>query len=384
MSKPFVHKTPYTVASHIPRQSISRELMDKLYLTITEGDYKKINEFILENNITTQFINDIGESILHIIIKSSLPPSVKYNLTELCMKHGAQVSASDKHNITPLHYACKYQLKNIAELLLQRGAQINSYDSQRMTPLHYAMIGNNTECALPKVKKPFIAKQMTASDRDALLQNLTKQIKSLVASDTTFTHNINHLSNYMMHYDRIFPEQYELFAEEFNRRIRGTVNSTDIGNRETKYQAVLQQVGEFNNILTRTYYGYTDSDDVIDLTFAKIADGDGWYPTGTTQYPFMKKYDDVLATIASKNTESLQKLITTKTEMYDLFDKYTNRVNAANNSRSQLILMIADLCNYVILKNNMDANPDQDANNNELLAMLNNIMYNTPQPPEYR
>src|SRR5206468_2361382 len=67
--------------------------------------------------------------------------------------HGAPVSLADNNNVTPLHLACKYQLKNIAELLLKAGAMANVSDNQGMSPLHYIILSQEVDCKSEKSTK---------------------------------------------------------------------------------------------------------------------------------------------------------------------------------------------------------------------------------------
>jgi ankyrin repeat protein len=54
------------------------------------------------------------------------------------LEHGADVTARDDSQSTPLHIASSARSPEIARLLIEHGADVNGLDGNLMTPLHLA------------------------------------------------------------------------------------------------------------------------------------------------------------------------------------------------------------------------------------------------------
>ena len=68
--------------------------------------------------------NECGEDDLHLV--------------EFLLQHGADVNATDRGGLTPLHWACVYHDVELVKLLVQHGANIHARDPLAQTPLHKA------------------------------------------------------------------------------------------------------------------------------------------------------------------------------------------------------------------------------------------------------
>lgn len=144
----------------IPEKKVSDDMIGKLFLTVSEGNYLKIRDFLLNNQMSMGLKNENGESVLHIIIKNSnISKNDKLALVKLGIEKGAPISSFDKNNITPIHLACKYQLPKVVGLLIEKGANVRVQDSQYKTPLHYAIVGESTDCKDVEKVKPIIPRR---------------------------------------------------------------------------------------------------------------------------------------------------------------------------------------------------------------------------------
>lgn len=64
---------------------------------------------------------------------------MKWNFFSLDrLENGAEVHASDKGGLVPLHNACSYGHYEVTELLVKHGANVNVADLWKFTPLHEA------------------------------------------------------------------------------------------------------------------------------------------------------------------------------------------------------------------------------------------------------
>ena len=85
---------------YIPEKKLNEETISKLFLAVSEGNFLKIKDFILSNEISMSAKNDSGESVLHTIIKNSnISSNEKLDLVQLAINNGAQVVSFDKSNI---------------------------------------------------------------------------------------------------------------------------------------------------------------------------------------------------------------------------------------------------------------------------------------------
>jgi ankyrin repeat protein len=59
-------------------------------------------------------------------------------VVKVLLENGADVSATDTHGGTPLHYAAALGYKGVAEVLLANKANVNARDGNGNTPLQLA------------------------------------------------------------------------------------------------------------------------------------------------------------------------------------------------------------------------------------------------------
>ena len=69
------------------------------------------------------------------------------------LNRGADVNAEDIYQITPLHWAAYYGLTTNVEILLNRGSEINAKDVDGYTALDYAMFSNLSEETIELLKQ---------------------------------------------------------------------------------------------------------------------------------------------------------------------------------------------------------------------------------------
>jgi len=70
------------------------------------------------------------------------------NVARLLIEHGADVSAKDKEQSTPLHWALKLSHADLAKLLIEHVADISAKDEYGHTPLQWASFGGHGPCLL--------------------------------------------------------------------------------------------------------------------------------------------------------------------------------------------------------------------------------------------
>lgn len=68
-----------------------------------------------------------------------------FSITELLIKHGANVNNQNTHSVAPLHLACYYGNSKVISLLLSKQANIEITDEKGRKPIHYAAAGDSVE-----------------------------------------------------------------------------------------------------------------------------------------------------------------------------------------------------------------------------------------------
>lgn len=205
----------FTYKQNIPEKNPSNELVNKMFLLISEGNFLKIKDFILNNKLSMTSRNESDESVIHSIIKNSnITIPDKLQLIQLAITNGSQVSAFDVNNITPLHLAVQLQNYDIVKLLLDNGATINVVDNQYKTPLHYAIIGENAECLIhEKEKKPIISINKNTKNNDVIANELYKELTFFLMNDVSSKQYIEQISNSIQNMSNMYPYEYNELIE---------------------------------------------------------------------------------------------------------------------------------------------------------------------------
>ena len=123
------------------------KLEKKLYKFAENGNVKKINEMLEEENggvkIDINWANpkENGNTPLHTAVNNWYDEVV-----ELLLANGANVNKVNDDGKTPLHVACKkYGKSSIVKLLIEKGANVNEpeHNAFENTPLHLAAMNKS-------------------------------------------------------------------------------------------------------------------------------------------------------------------------------------------------------------------------------------------------
>lgn len=264
---------------HNPPNNTNDELKNQFFLFISEGNMNSITEFLTKNKMNIFGLKDDNDNnVLHMIIKNdSLTPQQKYELTKLCIDIGANVSESNKYNITPLHLACQYQLTHVCDLLIKSNSDINKKDNSGKTPFHYAVVGNTTKC--PEYKKP---KSISNNSKQPKLNinNILKVIKEslipqvLESNNNFLKDNLLYIYHNLSNYKNISPSKYDEFHSSAILKINTALSKQNNENRIDKIISILLE--EKKNIVSELTK-MTDTTNIFSFKFEPNTKN-GWTP----------------------------------------------------------------------------------------------------------
>ena len=230
---PFVPRNQY-IKTHNPERVVRDDIVQRLFLMIEEGDLDKIKNFMLSNNLTTALRGANGETLAHVTIRSSnISKTNKYKILQYLISRQAPLSLPDSDNITPLHIACKLQLKDIVSLLISEKVLPNMVDNQGMTPLHYQVQSESHTCNIKKEIGPLIPNNSKVVNE---FKKINDAILSVMYSDNNVNKYITHIKNTIKNYHNLYPEklhdlQYRYILDISDKIVDANSTLTDKNNK---------------------------------------------------------------------------------------------------------------------------------------------------------
>jgi ankyrin repeat protein len=255
---------------HIPEKLTNPDLINQLYLIVSEGNYLRLKDFISQNHIVATSRNENNETLLHIIIKdTNLSQSDKYELCKLAILNGAIVNGFDKDNVTPLHLACAFQLERIVRLLLENGANTNALDNQNKSPIYYLIEGKKIQCPTSETKNIGSLTSNNSDQQKRALRDLEKDIKSIISNDETVLLNLSHLEFYLRGYSNVFPQEYKNFVNEYSKALSTVYTGTRMDRARTLREKLLEEKRK----LLRPLENMINSNSLIKINNSRQPDG---------------------------------------------------------------------------------------------------------------
>ncbi len=265
----YISNKPY-----IPEKNIPEDQINALFNVITTGNVDKIRSYVLKNNGVINVRSSNGETPLHILLKQE-------NITDkdkfICAKYlivegGAPIDLYDSNNISPLHYACKFQLYDVVKLLLEHGADVNHQDNKNMTPIHYLLLGYNVEC--PTSDKKIISSKdannttFYNSNLENVMGDLYNEIENYILEDEDIKPYLEHIFNNIYQYDQINHDKFKPIIDSYNDSIPTIIysnkNTEDIKAKiSEKVKSTIEQIKKIINddFIPREQIVFTNSND---------------------------------------------------------------------------------------------------------------------------
>lgn len=244
------NKNTYYTKMHNIERKPNKDIINKLFLLVEEGNIFKIKEYLLSNNLTTSVRNNLGESLILATIKSNnLTKDNKLELIKYLIERGTPIDLADENNVTPIHIASKLQLKDIVDLLINAGANVNVFDNQGMTPLHYQLMSEDIGCKTKQdVKIGPIVPKINREQLSNNLKDISSGILSILYNDDDTNRYIKHIRNTIRNLHNLFPEY--LYAKQNTLMLSISNKITDYNlNKDILVNDITNLIVDFTNTI---------------------------------------------------------------------------------------------------------------------------------------
>lgn len=315
----------------IPEKKISSDVVNQIFAEVTTGNYLKLKDFLLANQLTLSARSEKGESVLHLIISNSnISQKEKLQLVEFAIKYGAPVNLPNENNITPLHLACSQQLYDVIDLLIKNGAVVNFKDSQFKTPLHYAISGESTQCkneddtkVKPLIPKTHIKHKEIESDPN--IEDLQINLKNSLIDDPNTKKFIIHIKNTIDNVKQMYLHELEPKFSDAQNSIAEVIIDKSIKGDKTK--AIFDKV-------------MTEKKKILEFINQKVGSGiapltikpgiyDGWGPNNSQENRVLE-YKDLLNILADIDNSAKNEVFEANTEANELQETINEKITSLN------------------------------------------------------
>lgn len=172
----------------------------ELFNLVNELDTNELLKYSLSNQISFDIINDLGDSLIHEVIKIDKRKArehVKLNVIKFLVQNGANPDSPNKMNQTPLHLACHLQLELIVKYLLEEVKVNPNYtDNLGLYPFHYLFSGEIKLLDRSSEIAEFVPKKKVEAFNTNELVEVKRTIWEAIGGDnmvTTIDETINKL-----------------------------------------------------------------------------------------------------------------------------------------------------------------------------------------------
>ena len=178
-----LQKKDAEIKTHFDLLSFDFEAHQRLF-----QDAVKIDQFewieVLLNTMpkATKTSNSLITDYLFDVCKYHVSKSVA-KVVKLLIEKGANVTARDEHQNTPLHWACTVNNFDAVKTIIQNGAEVNAKDEQLWTPLHEAVASGNFE----------IVKYLVSAGADVIAKDVGGRLPIDVTEDAKFRQKLKNI-----------------------------------------------------------------------------------------------------------------------------------------------------------------------------------------------
>lgn len=389
-AQPNTYRPPFNPASRFPQYKISipekktsPELVSKLFLTVAEGNYLKIKEFILANQISMISKNETGESVLHLIIKNSnITEQDKLQLVRFCIEKGAQVTSYDQNNVTPLHLACKFQLVGVVNLLLEKNANVKASDSQYKTPLHYAVVGENKECISNITKSvnaliPTKSAKTDKKEKNKLILELHSLLNEYLLEDAPTKMHMEQIKHSVSNFENMFPYDFSNLIEQGKQTIIDTLTNSQYNDADKK-RLIFEKVSELKSASSELV-NKKIADSITNLEIKPNTNG-GWGPNEMPQNTILE-HKSIIALSTDVNTTTESGLNDKSTKLIADSGSIADEISKISLVRDDCKMSIAYSHIYATAIEIHDRNVNRNGASNIFDNLRNHLFSSNPLAP---
>ncbi|BCS83054.1 putative ankyrin repeat protein [Cotonvirus japonicus] len=322
---------PSRIFINNPEKKVPDDLIEQFFLTIKTGDIDKIRNFVAQNKIKYNIIDEVSKNNapgsdktpIHTVLELDdkiADNDAKLKIIEFLDNMGAPIDFPDVDNIWPIHLAASLQSVDIINYLIKKHVSIDRKDSSNNTPLHYAIYGKETACSSSLDIKPLVPKELNNTSNNETLVMTKNFIVKLLGSDNKINNDLLHMINTLM----IIPEMYsgskienELQTQIINIFTEASLNP-DYQNNMT---SLLSQEGNIEQLINKTYS--IVNDDLLrglDNPLNIAPNNGGWGPQIPTETG--PRYPTDIEQIMKNNSNDL---------IIDVNNKYNQEKNSILN-----------------------------------------------------
>ena len=345
---------------YIRQRDVNPDFVKGIFSIMQEGDLNKIQNYIVQKNISPKVTDDLGNTLIHIVLTNEAPSfkeNARREIIDYLILNGASVSAQNKDNITALHLASKMQYPTIVKLLIENGADVKAIDNHEMTPLHYATQGKITDCVKTRKVGSLIPKSSIKYRQEQIIKDMVIDIIDILYTKN-FSQYLKHIKNNLNKIDEILPAEFKKEESMFMNSIATIVNDKLKSDVE-KQLLIKTKISEYVNTCTNLAKSkLTKSLDNLDI---RLDQKDGWGPK-TSEI----KFKDFSRILGKDTPQSLidQMRNTMNQEIQEVSRDLNNHMpivkNNAEINRSTIDKIFYKLNKIQQLNKSMEINTTQD------------------------
>lgn len=290
-------KPTYGQNIHFTNPDVDNSALPKLFLLVSEGNIEEAITYAETSNLSFNALDETGNSLLHIVITSSLSKYDKLRIIKQLINNGVYINHPNKFGVVPLHLASQRHYRDIIEFLLSKKVNINTLDSKQKNALHYACMMKQIACPLKSITEKPLYGTYKPSKNSELYTEVAKSLYDFMIKDPNILRYLRHIYNN-------FNELY-LFED-----IKKDLDRDLLVNKER----LLQQRNPDN--ITKIILEKASSTSSSILQRVKIAvdelefspDATGWGPDSNTKIMAIISEEQLLKSISERLTNTLKEL----------------------------------------------------------------------------
>lgn len=244
------------------KKTINNPLINEYLSTVSEGNLSNLQNFINQNDIDINSVNNKNENALHLLLNVDNDIVSQYNkylITDFLIKNKIRVNAYDKSGNLPLHIAIKNNLKDIVKLLLDNKADPKLTNNEKMTSLHIATKQQTIPCDIEYSIEPLINNLKDDTKDITKLKEKSILLFNEYKDNVLLKHIKNVIRDTFLYEDKI-PELLKIYDNE----IININNSFTIKDKQYEKDKLKQNtIQSIDNLIQTTHFGFFNKEPIL-------------------------------------------------------------------------------------------------------------------------